>query len=61
MQTDAGRRAKAKYDSNNTAKFGFKLNLKTDKDIIDKLNSIDNKQGYIKELIRRDITPKRPD
>ena len=44
-----------KYDENNTKQIKLKLNLKTDKDILDKLNSVDNKQGYIKKLIREDI------
>lgn len=45
----------ARYDSKNTIQVKMKLNLKTDKDIIEKLNSVGNKQGYIKGLIRNDI------
>ena len=45
-----------KYDKTHTIRMcGMKLNLKTDKDIIDKLTSLSNKQGYIKNLIRNDI------
>ena len=33
----------------------IKLNLKTDADILEQLEKVGNKQGYIKELIRRDI------
>lgn len=44
-----------KYDANNTRKFGLKLNKKTDKEIIEKLESVDSIQGYIKSLIRADI------
>lgn len=33
----------------------IRLNKETDFDIIDKLNTVGNKQGYIKELIRKDI------
>lgn len=45
-----------KYDQNNTIRIcGLKLNLKTDKEIIEKLNSVSNKQGYIKKLIKNDI------
>lgn len=44
-----------RYDDNNTKRYGFKLNLKTDADIIAKLDSVPNKQAYIKELIRRNI------
>ncbi|MCC6095217.1 MAG: hypothetical protein LIV24_09415 [Eubacterium sp.] len=31
------------------------LNKRTDTDIIKKLDSLENKQGYIKKLIRKDI------
>lgn len=48
--------AQKKYDKLNTVRIcGLKLNIKTDKDIIDKLKSEKNKQGYIKKLIRDDI------
>lgn len=45
----------AKYDKKNTRSYTLKLNLSTDKDIIEKLGSVDNMQGYIKEVIRKDI------
>ena len=44
-----------KYDKTNTKKVAFKLNLKTDADIIDYLDNCDNKQGTIKRLIREEI------
>lgn len=45
-----------RYDKLNTKRIcGLKLNIKTDTDIIEKLNSQSNKQGYIKLLIRKDI------
>lgn len=44
-----------KYDQANTTQVKLKLNLKTDSDIIEYLNSCDNKQGTIKELIRKEI------
>ena len=53
--TPAQKRAKAKYDENNTIQVKLKLNLKTDKDIIEALERSGNKQGYIKELIRRNL------
>ena len=43
------------YDQLHTKQVKMKLNLRTDADILAKLNSVSNKQGYIKELIRRDI------
>lgn len=47
-------RAQAKYDKDNTVQIKIKLNKKTDSDILEILNSVSNKQGYIKELIRID-------
>lgn len=52
---DAYRRAVEKYDAQNTVQFKMKLNLNTDADIIQRLNEVGNKQGYIKSLIRADI------
>lgn len=48
-------RASAKYDAANTVQVKIKLNKNTDDDIIKLLNSVPNKQGYIKELIREDM------
>lgn len=45
----------AKYDEQNTKQLKLKLNTNTDRDILDRLESVPNKQGYIKELIRKDI------
>lgn len=53
--TDAKRRAIRKYDSANTKQITLKLNLNTDKDILDKLEKTGNVQGYIKSLIREDL------
>ena len=52
--SEAQKRAGEKYDKNNTKKFVMKLNLNTEQDIIRKLESVENKQGYIKKLIRDD-------
>ena len=46
--------AKTRWDRENTVIVTMKLNKNQDKDIIEKLNSVDNKQGYIKRLIRED-------
>lgn len=56
--TPAEKRAKTKYDENNTIQVKLKLNLKTDKDILEALERSGNKQGYIKELIRKDLKEK---
>lgn len=47
--------ASQKYDAENTKRIYIKLNRNTDSDIIDVLESKSNVQGYIKELIRKDI------
>lgn len=47
--------SQARYDKDNTRHYGFKLNLKTDADIIARLNDQPSIQGYIKSLIRADI------
>lgn len=52
MATEAQKRAVEKYDASHTRQIKLKLNLKTDADILHKLDSLDNKQGYIKESIR---------
>ena len=43
------------WRAKNTVLINIRLNKDVDKDIIDKLNSVGNKQGYIKDLIRSDI------
>ena len=44
-----------RYNKKNTKQINIRLNKKTDEDIILKLERVGNKQGYIKELIRKDI------
>lgn len=46
-------RARAKYDKENTVKITLKLNKKTDKAIIDKLMSVPNKQGFIRDILHQ--------
>ncbi|MBM6968689.1 hypothetical protein [Pseudoramibacter alactolyticus] len=53
--SDAQLRAAAKYAKKKIRKMTFSFNRETDADILEKLESIDNKQGYIKGLIRKDI------
>lgn len=55
MTTKAQLRAGAKYDAKATRQIMLKLNLKTDADILSKLDAVENRQGYIKSLIRADI------
>ena len=53
--SEAELKASAKYDKANTKSLFLKLNIHTDADILEHLASLDNKQGYIKELIRKDM------
>ena len=55
MATESKRKANAKYDREHTTGVFLKLNKETDKDILEKLSSVPNRQGYIKDLIREDI------
>ena len=45
----------ARYDAKNTVQVKLKLVKTTDADILAKLESVPNKQGYIKALIRADL------
>lgn len=53
--SEAQKRASAKYDKVNTKTMLLKFNLKTDADILAHLETVGNKQGFIKELIRASI------
>ena len=44
-----------RYDAKNIIHINMKLNKKTDADVLAKLDAVDNKQGYIKKLIRADL------
>lgn len=55
MATEARLRANKKYDAENTKQYKFKYNIKHDADIIAKLDSVANKQDYIRKLIREDL------
>ena len=55
MTSDSRLRAQRKYDSTHCTVIAMKLNNKYDRDILDKLKSVSSKQGYLKELIIRDI------
>lgn len=43
------------YEKNNYTRISIKLNNKNDSDVIELLNRITNKQGYIKALIKGDM------
>ena len=46
---------RARYDASHTKQIVLKLNRRTDADILQKLDAVPNKQGYIKQLARADI------
>lgn len=47
--------AKMKYDKTHVKQYPLRMNLVYDADVIEKLSSVPNVQGYIKQLIREDI------
>lgn len=55
MATEAQLKAQRIYDKMYTRQVHMKLNRRTDADILEKLESVPNRQGYIKKLIRADI------
>jgi predicted nucleotidyltransferase len=55
MATEAQKRASAKYDKANTRSVLLKFNTTNDADILTMLDEVENRQGYIKGLIRNDI------
>lgn len=55
MASEAKLKANEKYIKANTKTICVRLNYNTDKDIMNKLDEVDSKMGYIKELIRKDL------
>ena len=53
--SDAQLRAVARYDRDETRQIKMKLNVRTDADVLARLDEVESKQGYIKSLIREDI------
>ena len=43
-----------RYKKENIKSLRFEINKNTDKDILEKLETVKNKQGYVKMLIRKD-------
>ena len=54
-QSNAVKKAVRKYDKENITGLYIKLHKTKDKDIIDKLETVESKQGYIKQCIREDL------
>lgn len=51
-----GYAAQRKYKKENIKQVALQLNTKTDQDILQRLEEVPSKQGYIKDLIRKDIS-----
>lgn len=56
MSSEAQKRASLKYQEKNVIQISLKLNKVTDADIIALLDTAENKQGLIKELLRKSLT-----
>ena len=61
MATEAQKRATLKYDAENTVQIKMKLNRVTDADILELLDRQENKQGFIKQLLRDYIKSNAPE
>ncbi|MDR2043507.1 MAG: hypothetical protein LBQ15_03915 [Clostridium sp.] len=55
-----GYRANSKYNKEKTKVYAIRAVLATEQDIIRQLESVENKSGYIKRLIREDIARQTP-
>ena len=55
MVSEAKKKAQLRYDKDNTRQIILKLNTKTDADVIGTLESVGNKQGYLKDLVRDNL------
>lgn len=56
---DSRTKAITKYLKNNIKRVVLNLNINTDQNMIEYINKIENKQGYLKSLIRKDMEEKR--
>ena len=54
-----GYAAQERYNKQNTVSIAIRLMKNTEQDIIQKLDSVPNKAGYIKSLIRSDIAKEK--
>lgn len=52
---ESQRRARDKWDAANTKRVYLKFSLNRDRAILDKLDSVENKIGYIRDLINKDL------
>ena len=59
MASKAKIRANNKSNKKNTKTICVRLSFNTDADILKKLDEVQSKMGYIKELIRKDLQAKK--
>ena len=59
MVSKAKIRANNRSNKKNTKTICVRLSFNTDADILKKLDEVDSKMGYIKELIRKDLQAKK--
>lgn len=55
MTSEAKKKSKARFDKLNTRHVSLKFNVRTDADILQKIDEVGSTQTYIKKLIREDI------
>lgn len=55
MSSEKRERPQERFDRLNSKVYRLKVMTRTEQDIIQKLDSVPNKAGYIKQLIRADI------
>ena len=55
MATEAQRRAGDKYQREQIKTVGFRFHVKRDADILEWLESVENKTEYVRQLIRQDM------
>lgn len=54
-RTEAVKAAQSRYEKATMKRVALKLHIVNDGDILAYLDTLDNKQGYIKDLIRADM------
>jgi hypothetical protein len=59
MSTEAQKRGNAKWKKNNAKTIYFRLYKNTDADLIEFLETVDNKQALIKRLLREEMEKAR--
>lgn len=55
VTSEAQKRATLKFQKEKCKQYTFKFNKNTDADIIEVLDTVSNRQGYLKGLIRADL------